>query len=58
MKESINTLSMFIFLTLTILITAFIFSNSLKNGEESNAQSEPIVEAVETVLDPKTVLVE
>ncbi len=46
-------ISLFIFIFLTILITAFIFSNSLKNGEESNAQSEPIVEAVETVLDPK-----
>lgn len=42
-----------IFLILTILTTAFIFSNSLKNGEESNAQSAPIVEAVEEVLDPE-----
>ncbi len=52
MNKTIN-LSLFIFISLTILITAFIFSNSLKNGEESNAQSEPIVEAVETILDPK-----
>jgi len=53
MSKSTNTLSIFIFISLTILVTAFIFSNSLKNGEESNTQSEPIVEAVEKVLDPK-----
>jgi len=41
-----------LFLIMTLLITAFIFNNSLKNGEESNAQSAPIVEAVEKVLDP------
>lgn len=53
MRKSTNKRSAFIFLILIILITAFIFSNSLKNGEESNTQSEPIVEAVEKVLDPK-----
>ena len=53
MRKSTNKRSTFIFLILIILITAFIFSNSLKNGEESNTQSEPIVEAVEKVLDPK-----
>ncbi len=53
MNKSTNNISLFIFISLTVLVTVFIFSNSLKNGEESNAQSEPIVEAVETVLDPK-----
>lgn len=52
MKKSTKNIPLYSFIFLTILIIAFISSNSLKNGEESNAQSELIVEAVEAVLDP------
>lgn len=43
----------FVFTILSVLLIVFIFSNSLKNGEESNAQSAPIVEVVEEILDPE-----
>ena len=52
-KEKKTRIYSIILLVLSILTTAFIFSNSLKNGEESNAQSAPIVEVVEAVLDPE-----
>ena len=37
---------------LTIGIIAFIFTNSLQNGEESNAFSAPFVEWAERIFDP------
>lgn len=37
---------------LTLLIVGFIFSNSLKSGEESNTQSAPLVNWVESIFDP------
>ena len=52
-KEKKTRIYSIILLVLSILTTAFIFSNSLKNGEESNAQSAQIVEVVEAVLDPE-----
>ena len=52
MRISTKNISLYVVVALFILIIAFIFSNSLKNGEESNAQSQPIVEAIEALLDP------
>jgi len=39
------------FALLSIALTAFIFANSLKNGEESGLQSDVIVDAVIRFLD-------
>ena len=40
-----------IFLFLTVLITGFIFSNSLKNSEESNRESSVIVNFIKPIID-------
>lgn len=53
MKKSKYMIVFMFFVTLSLLTTICIFSNSMKNGRESNAQSQPIVEAVERVLDPQ-----
>ena len=52
MNRSGHTILPILFAVLSVMIIAFIFSNSLKNGEESNAISKPIVEAVEAIFDP------
>lgn len=41
-----------LFALLTVLVTGFIWSNSLKDSEISHAQSDVIMEAVEPVLTP------
>ena len=41
-----------LFSLLTILVTGYIFSNSMKNAEESHAQSNAVMEVVEPVLTP------
>ena len=41
-------------LALTLLVTAYIFGNSLKDGEESHESSDKVVEIVEPVVKPIT----
>ena len=41
-----------LFLTLSILITAFIFHNSLQDSQTSNAQSSSVAEVVKPIIDP------
>ncbi len=45
-------ISIFFFSLLTLFSIVFIFSNSLKNGEESYEQSKGLVEFIESIFDP------
>jgi len=42
----------FIFIILSILITGFIFQNSLQDSQTSNAQSNSIAEVIKPIVDP------
>ena len=42
-----------LFGTLVVLVIAFIWSNSLKTGEESGAQSGAVTQFLLSILDPK-----
>ncbi len=41
-----------LFAVLTVLVTAFIWSNSMKSGEESGAQSGAVTQFLRSFLDP------
>lgn len=43
--------TVYLFLALTLLVTAFIFYNSFQDGETSNANSKKVEDVVEPVVD-------
>ena len=53
-KSETNRKGLCLLLALTVLVTAYIFGNSLKNGEESHESSNKVVEIVEPVVKPIT----
>ena len=45
-----------IFTALFLLVAVFVFSNSFRSGEESQAQSAPLVDLAESIFDPNDVI--
>lgn len=53
-KSEANRKGLCLLLALTLLVTACIFGNSLKNGEESHENSDKVVDIVEPIVKPIT----
>lgn len=48
-----NKRKLILFLLLVVLLTGFIFGNSLQSGEESNWRSGQVMKILERILDPQ-----
>lgn len=52
-RKLLRSLLLPVSLMLIILITGFIFSNSLQDGETSNTASESVAQTIRPILDPQ-----